>query len=165
MKNFIHLPPENPNKKNNQMKVKSLIAIIALVVAIASCGTKKDNISEKLKGAWSGSNTIEITMTDSTGNTIIQQLVAPMEIEYAADSTFTAVITINDTTHIKLGGVVGYTDTLISMTGTMATHTNMDITGVVILNDDATISLTYTGTAPDVNVSHKGIVTAVRKVK
>ncbi len=147
------------------MKVKSLIAVIALVVAIASCGTNKDNILEKLKGAWSGSNTIEITMTDSTGNTIIQQLVAPMEIEYAADSTFTAVITINDTTLIKMGGVVSYTDTLISMTGTMATHTNMDITGEVIFSDDATISLTYNGTAPDVNVSHKGFVTAVRKAK
>ena len=111
------------------MKLKNLIAVFAVGAAIASCGTKKENMAEKLAGAWSGSNTIEITMTDSTGNTIIQQLVAPMDIEYAADSTFTALITINDTTLIKMGGVVNYTDSLISMSGTMATTTTMDIAG------------------------------------
>ncbi len=147
------------------MKLKSLIAVFAVVAAIASCGTKKVNISDKLTGAWSGSNTIEITMTDSTGNTIIQQLVAPMDIEYAADSTFTAVITINDTTLIKMGGVVNYTDSLISMTGTMATTTAMDIKGEVKLNEDETIAIIYNGTTPEVNVSHKGTVTATRKAK
>jgi len=147
------------------MKLKNLIAVFAVGAAIASCGTKKENMAEKLAGAWSGSNTIEITMTDSTGNTIIQQLVAPMDIEYAADSTFTALITINDTTLIKMGGVVNYTDSLISMSGTMATTTTMDIAGEVKMNEDETIAITYKGTTPEVNVSHKGTVTATRKTK
>jgi len=147
------------------MKIKSLIAVFAMVAAIASCGTKERSLSERLSGVWSGSNTIEITMTDSTGSVVIQQLSAPVDIEYLADSTFTAVISVNDTTLIKMGGIANVTDSLATLSGSMLCKTNMDIVGEMKINADESLSFTYTGTSSEVNVVHKGTITAVRKVK
>ncbi|PKO98627.1 MAG: hypothetical protein CVU13_09345 [Bacteroidetes bacterium HGW-Bacteroidetes-8] len=167
MKNFYTFAAikSDLKKSNNIMKIKSLIAVFAIVMAVASCGTKERSLSERLSGVWSGSNTIEITMTDSVGSVVIQQLSAPIEIEYLSDSTFTAVISINDTIQIKMGGIANVTDTLATLSGSMAAKTNMDIVGEMKINADESLAFTYTGTSSEVNVIHKGTVTAVRKVK
>ncbi len=147
------------------MKFKSLIVLITVVAAVVSCATGERPVSEKLTGVWSGSNAIEITMIDSSGNTVIQELSAPIEIEYNSDSTFTAVITINDTTLVNMGGVATVVDSLVSVTGSMSCAKIFDIAGDIKLNSDGTLLFSYTGTSPEVNVVHKGSSVAVKKVR
>jgi hypothetical protein len=147
------------------MKFKSLIVLITVVAAVASCATRERSLSDKLTGVWSGSNAIEITMIDSSGNTVIQELSAPIEIEYNADSTFTAVITINDSNIVNMGGIATFNDSLVSVTGSMSCAKTYEITGDFKLNPDGTLLFSYTGTSLEVNVVHKGNTVAVKKVR
>ena len=87
------------------MKVKSFFAIAALSVALVSCGTKEAPVSEQLVGQWTGMDAITVTVLDSTGTPMTQTMEAPIELEYLADSTFTAVVKVNDSTNVALGAV------------------------------------------------------------
>jgi|GEM_PF-5644313 len=87
------------------MKLKTFFAAAAVVAALASCGPKAKPVSEQLVGQWTGLDSVKITVVDSTGNQVEQSFVAPVELDYLADSTFTAIIKVTDSTVITIGGV------------------------------------------------------------
>ncbi|PKO97312.1 MAG: hypothetical protein CVU12_00945 [Bacteroidetes bacterium HGW-Bacteroidetes-7] len=138
------------------MKFKSLFAFLALAASVVSCGKKEVAVSEKLVGNWTGTNNIAITITDSTGNTVIQELSAPIDFEYLADSTFTAVITINESITFKFGGIAEITDSLVKLTGTYTANSVMDMTGDLVYNEDKTIAINYRAQNPEANVIFNG---------
>ncbi|MDO9679563.1 MAG: hypothetical protein Q8S23_08125 [Bacteroidales bacterium] len=138
------------------MKFKSLFAFLALAATVVSCGKKEASVSENLVGNWTGTNNIEITITDSTGNTVIQEISAPIDFEYLADSTFTAVITINESITFKFGGVAQVTDSIVKMSGTYTANSLMDMTGDLVYNEDKTIAINYRAQNPEANVIISG---------
>ena len=145
------------------MKFKSLFAFLALAAAVVSCGKKEAAVSEKLVGNWTGTNNIAITITDSTGNTVIQELSAPIDFEYLADSTFTAVITINESITFKFGGIAEITDSIVKLTGTYTANSVMDMTGDLVYNEDKTIAINYRAQNPEANVIFNGNATVSPK--
>lgn len=138
------------------MKFKSLFAFLALAASVVSCGKKEATVSEKLVGNWTGTNNIAITITDSTGNTVIQELSAPIDFEYLADSTFTAVITINESITFKFGGIAEITDSIVKFTGTYTANSVMEMTGDMVYNEDKTIAINYRAQNPEANVIFNG---------
>lgn len=144
------------------MKLRHLMAVIALIVAIASCSQKKASLSEQLTGKWSGTNSVELTIVDSSGNTVIQVFDAPTEIEYLADSTFTAVVTVNENNIIKIGGEATFTDSTALLIGSLSWHNVMAITGSMKLNEEKVMNLNYITENPAEGVVHKGRVLATR---
>ncbi len=145
------------------MKFKSLLAIFAIAATIVACGKKEKSVSEKFIGNWNGTDNIEITITDSTGNTVIQMLTAPIDFEYLADSTFTASITINESITFKFGGVAEITDSIVKMSGTYTANSIMDMTGELALNEDNSLSIKYFAQNPEANVIFKGTATVTPK--
>jgi len=145
------------------MKLRHLVAIVVVIAAVASCTQKKATLSEKLTGNWSGTNTIELTMVDSTGNTVIQEISAPIEIEYLADSTFTAIVTVNETNIVKIGGSATFTDSTALISGSLSCQSVMNITGQMSINEDKSMNFTYIAENTEEGLIHRGTVVAVRK--
>lgn len=143
------------------MKLRQLISVVAIIVAVASC-TPKQTLSEQLTGTWRGTNNIELTMIDSVGNTVIQEFSAPIEIEYLADSTFTSIITINEGNIIKMGGIATFLDTTAVVTGSLSYMSIMDISGQMSINANQTLNFKYTAESPAEGLVHRGVVTATR---
>ena len=75
------------------MKYKSfLAAAVAIVLAVASCETKKQSVNEQLIGLWAGIDTIQITTYDTLGNINIETIAVPVAIEYFADTTMSGKV-------------------------------------------------------------------------
>jgi len=144
------------------MKLRHLVAIIVVIAAVASCTQKKATLSEQLTGNWSGTDTIELTMVDSTGNTVIQKFSAPIEIEYLADSTFTAIITISETNLVKMGGTATFTDSTALISGSLSCQKVMDITGEMSINEDKSMKFTYIAEDTTEGLTHRGTVVVIR---
>lgn len=146
------------------MKFRTIVASIAAFAAVVSCGKKEVSLTESLAGKWSGSNKVELTITDSLGNTVIQEFMAPINFEYLADSTFSAEIAINDSSIVKLGGIVtSVTDSAVVVAGTMSCEAATDITGEFKMNPDNSLSISYTGSFPERGLIHKGAAIVTRK--
>ncbi|MEN6619013.1 MAG: hypothetical protein ABFC28_05900 [Rikenellaceae bacterium] len=147
------------------MKLKTFFAAAAFIVALASCGPKEQPISEKLVGQWTGMDSIAVTVVDSTGNSVVQELVAPIELEYLADSTFTAVITVNDSTTITVGGVATVADPAVTFTGSMTCVQSMDLSGdMKIIAEPEALVVNFTAVNPEATVTHNGKANLTRKV-
>lgn len=144
------------------MKLRQLVAIVVAIAAIASCTQKKATLSEQLTGKWSGTDSVELTMIDSLSNTVIQEFGAPIEIEYLADSTFTAVVTISEGQVIKMGGVASFRDSVALLKGTLSGIVMMDLNGQMSLNQDATMNFKYTAENPAEGLFQRGVVIATR---
>jgi len=154
----------NKPKTFYKMKLKTIFAAAALIVALASCGPKAKPVSEQLVGQWTGMDSIAVTVVDSTGNSVVQEIVAPIELEYLADSTFTAVITINDTTSITLGGVATIAEPAVTFTGTMTCVQPMDLNGAMeIIAEPETLVVNFTAVNPEATVTHNGKAKLTRK--
>ncbi len=145
------------------MKLKTFFAAAAVVAALASCGPKAKPVSEQLVGQWTGLDSVKITVVDSTGNQVEQTFVAPIEFDYLADSTFTAVIKVTDSTVITIGGVAAVNGEAVTFTGSMACSTEtMDLTGdMVVLPESLTVNFSSVNVAATVN--HKGKAILTRK--
>ena len=165
MKNFLHLRPKNQPQfnHNNKMKLRTFIAAVAVVSAIASCNPKEVSLQEQMTGNWSGIDSIEITVNDTLGNTVIQSINAPIEFEYLADSTFTAKIAVTDTIILNIGGVATVSDSLVTFSGKLDCHSVMDITGTLELNADKSLVFSYMGQNADALTRHKGKAVLTRK--
>ncbi len=147
------------------MKLRSLIAVVIIIAAAASCSQKKTSLSDQLNGQWNGTNYMEITMIDSTGNTVIQELNAPIKFEYLADSTFTAVVTITDEVSMNIGGIVSFVNSSATIKGSLNLQSVMDITGEIGINEDNTLFMKYSGENTTGGLFHKGSITATRLVE
>lgn len=147
------------------MKFKSLLAFFALAATVVSCGTKEASLSKKFEGNWTGTNNLEITITDSTGSTVSQEISSPIDFEYLADSTFTAVIPITESIIFKLGGVAEVTDSIVKITGTLTANSVLEMTGELTYNEDKSLGITFTAQNPDANIIHKGRATVNQKVQ
>lgn len=144
------------------MKLRHLTLFLVVLIAIASCMCEKPTLSDKLAGKWGGENSIEITMINGKGNTVIQELVAPIEIEYLADSTFTAVIAISDYNKIKVGGNATFTDSTALLSGSLSTQVVLDFNGIMSLNEDGTLNLNYSAENSREGLFYKGETVANR---
>ncbi|MFA6769831.1 MAG: hypothetical protein WCR71_01500 [Bacteroidales bacterium] len=146
------------------MKLRQLITAIAIIAVVASCTSKKD-LSNKLVGKWSGNDSIELTMIDSAGNTVIQEFIAPIEIEYLADSTFTAVITVTENKIVKIGGVATFADSTAMLTGSLSCQIMLNLTGQMSLNEDEILSFKYRAENSSEGLFHNGVAVATRVKK
>ncbi|OJV21513.1 MAG: hypothetical protein BGO30_02105 [Bacteroidetes bacterium 41-46] len=147
------------------MKVKSFFALAALSVALVSCGTKEVPVSEQLVGQWTGMDAITVTVLDSTGAPVTQTMEAPVEFEYLADSTFTAIVMVNDSTNVTLGAVATVADALVNFTGTMNCAQTLEVSGNIVLQGADTLVINYTGVNTEAGITHEGKALVVRKAK
>ncbi len=147
------------------MKLRTFLFSLTLIVAVASCADRVVNRSKKFAGEWYGSNRIENEITNPSGGSVIQELEASFEVEFALDSTFTAKIILGEDSVIKMGCTLDFSNSEIGFKGTTAGKTPLDIVGKMVENPDNTITMTYSGTAPEENFTHKGEVTISRKEK
>jgi hypothetical protein len=147
------------------MKVKSFFALAALSVALVSCGTKEAPVSEQLVGEWTGMDAITVTVLDSTGTPATQMMEAPIEIQYLSDSTFTAVVMVNDSTNVTLGAVATVADALVNFAGTMNCAKTLEVSGNITLQGADTLVINYTGVNTEAGLTHEGKAVVVRKAK
>jgi opacity protein-like surface antigen len=146
------------------MKLKTFFAVAASVVALASCGQKAKPVSEQLVGQWTGTDSISITVVDSTGNQVAQEFVAPIDFEYFADSTFTGVIKINDSTSINVGGVATIAEDVVTFTGSMQGVEPMDLSGTMTyVADPEGLKVTFTAVNAAANTTHSAKANLTRK--
>lgn len=124
------------------MKLKSIFAAAALSVALISCGPKVQPLSEQLVGQWTGVDSVTLTVKDSLGVDSTTAFTLPIEFSYFEDSTFTAVLKVNDTTSVSFGGVVAVSDSSATFTTNVACGaTTFQVEGsLAVANDVLTIS-------------------------
>lgn len=164
LKIFLHLRPKDIPKTIIKMKLKTIFAVAASVVALASCGQKVKPVSEQLVGQWTGTDSITVTVVDSTGNQVAQELVAPIDLEYFADSTFTAAIKVNDSTTINVGGVATIAEDVVTFTGSMQCVEPMDLNGsMTFVVEPEALNVTFTAVNAAANTTHSGKANLTRK--
>lgn len=145
------------------MKVKSILAVAAMSVALVSCGTKEAPVSEQLVGQWTGVDSITVTVLDSLGTPTTTTIAAPIELEYIADSTFTAIVMVNDSTNVTLGGIATIADAAVNFTGSMTCAQTLEVTGNMTLAGADTLYVNYTGVNAEARMTHEGKAMIVRK--
>lgn len=156
---------KNKPKTFYRMKLKTFFAAAAFIVAITSCGPKEQPIATQLVGQWTGMDSIAITVVDSTGNSVVQELVAPIDLEYLADSTFTATIRINDSTVISVGGVATIAEAAVTFTGSMTCTQPMDLSGdMSIVAEPETLIVNLKGVNAEATATSIGKARLTRKV-
>lgn len=148
-------------KIGNKMKIRQLIVVAVVIAAVVSCTAKK-TLSEQLIGKWSGIDTIQLTMIDSLGNTVVQEFTAPIEIECMEDSTFTASVTINEGSFARMGGIIAFSDSTALFTGTLSCKVMMDLNGGMAINEDKTMTFKYAAENPAEGLVQRGVVSAIR---
>lgn len=153
----------NKPKTFYKMKVKSILAVAALSVALVSCGTKEAPVSEQLVGQWTGVDSITVTVLDSLGTPTTTTIAAPIELEYIADSTFTAIVMVNDSTNVTLGGIATIADAAVNFTGSMTCAQTLEVTGNMTLAGADTLYVNYTGVNAEARMTHEGKAMVVRK--
>jgi hypothetical protein len=148
-------------KTINKMKLKTFFAVAAVTVALVSCGPKAKPVSEQLVGQWTGLDSVKITVVDSTGNQVEQTFVAPIELEYLADSTFSAVIKVTDSTVITVNCAAAVTEEAVTFTGSMACSTEtMNLNGDMLVTPESlTVNFNAVNVASTVTHTGKAILT------
>jgi hypothetical protein len=145
------------------MKVQTILAAAAISVALISCGTKEKPVSEQLVGQWTGVDSITVTVLDSLGTPTTQTIAAPIDLEYIADSTFTAVVKVNDSTNVTLGGIATIAEAAVNFTGSMTCDQTLEVTGNMTLAGADTLYVNYTGVNAEARITHEGKAMIVRK--
>ncbi len=146
------------------MKLKSVFAAAAFCVALCSCGPKEQPLSEQLVGQWTGMDSIIVTAADSTGAPVVSNFVLPIGLEYLSDSTFTAVITVNDSTSIKVEGIANVQEAQVNFAGTMACpERTMDLSGSMSFAGVDTLTVLFNASNAEQVVSHSGKAILIRK--
>ena len=146
------------------MKLKSIFAAAAFCVALSSCGPKEKPLAEQLVGQWTGMDSITVTTVDSTGTPTTTTMVCLIELEYLADSTFTAVIAINDSTKVDVKGDVIVNETAVNFTGSLVcADKTLDLNGALNLQGADTLKVQLTGVKAEKGINHDGKATLTRK--
>ena len=147
------------------MKLKTIFAAAALSVALISCGPKQQPLSEQLVGQWTGNDSITLTVKDSAGVDSTTSMTLPIELNYSgADSTFSAVLTVNDTTSVNFTGVVTFADSVANFTSDnfVCGGTTFNLSGTMKVANDV-LQVVYNGVAD--GKTRDGKATLTRKVE
>ncbi len=165
MKFFLHLRPKYQlNLKHlYKMKLKSIFAAAALSVALISCGPKAKPLSEQLVGQWTGVDSVQLTVKDSLGVDSTTNFTLPIEFNYFEDSTFTAVLKVNDSTSVSFGGVATVKDSSATFTTSVACGTmTFAVEGTLSIANDV-LTVNCNGVAE--GATRVGKATLTRKVE
>ncbi|MBR5856957.1 MAG: hypothetical protein IKY70_06770 [Bacteroidales bacterium] len=141
------------------MKYKSfLAAALVIVIAAASCGTKKQSVNEQLIGVWAGIDTIQIVTYDTLGNLNIETIAVPVAIEYFADTTMNGKVKYNDSTMANIDAVVLVGEPYISYTGVMNVNdAKQHINGELFYQENPeSLTMEFFSKDPATGAEHRG---------
>ncbi|MBR7157008.1 MAG: hypothetical protein IKD16_01275 [Bacteroidales bacterium] len=141
------------------MKYRSfLAAAVVVLLAVASCGTRKQSVNEQLIGLWAGIDTIQITTFDTLGNINIETIEVPVAIEYYADTTMSAKVKYNDSTMANIDAVVLIGEPYVSYTGVMNVNdAKQHISGELFYQENPeTLTMEFFSKDPVTGAEHKG---------
>ncbi len=150
------------------MKYKSLLAaVVTVIIAVTSCGTKQKNINEQLVGLWSGVDTIQIAAMDTLGNISVETIMVPVVVEYFADTTINGKVHYNDSTAAEIDAVVFVGDPYISYSGVMAINDKQqNVRGELFYNENPeSLTMEFFSQDPETGAQHSGKGVLTRKTK
>ena len=113
------------------MRQKLIIIFASILMVVVSCrDNKKNEVSEKIVGLWSGIDSIVVVVTDSLGFALVERVALPIEVEVFKDSTFYGRVHYNDSTIIELGALLLIEDSsILSMGSIKIDGVQMDLDG------------------------------------
>lgn len=148
------------------MKTKSFLWI-ALVAAfsIASCGTGRKTVMEKLVGVWTGIDTIQIATMDTLGNITIETIAVPVAVEYFADTTMSGKVAYNDSTTAHISAVVIVGEPYISYSGIMEINdSKQNLNGELVYNETPeSLTMEFFSKNPVTGQEHTGKALLTKK--
>ncbi len=135
-----------------------LAAALIVIIAVASCETKKQSVNEQLIGLWAGIDTIQIVTYDTLGNLNIETIAVPVAIEYFADTTMSGKVKYNDSTMANIDAVVLVGDPDISYTGVMNVNdTKQHINGELFYQENPeSLTMEFLSKDPVTGAEHRG---------
>ncbi len=135
-----------------------LAAALIVIIAVASCETKKQSVNEQLIGLWAGIDTIQIVTYDTLGNLNIETIAVPVAIEYFADTTMSGKVKYNDSTMANIDAVVLVGDPYISYTGVMNVNdTKQHINGELFYQENPeSLTMEFLSKDPVTGAEHRG---------
>ena len=135
-----------------------LAAALIVIIAVASCETKKQSVNEQLIGLWAGIDTIQIVTYDTLGNLNIETIAVPVAIEYFADTTMSGKVKYNDSTIANIDAVVLVGDPYISYTGVMNVNdTKQHINGELFYQENPeSLTMEFLSKDPVTGAEHRG---------
>ena len=135
-----------------------LAAALIVIIAVASCETKKQSVNEQLIGLWAGIDTIQIVTYDTLGNLNIETNAVPVAIEYFADTTMSGKVKYNDSTMANIDAVVLVGDPYISYTGVMNVNdTKQHINGELFYQENPeSLTMEFLSKDPVTGAEHRG---------
>lgn len=141
------------------MKNKIIWAVaIMVIIATASCKTKKADINQQLIGLWAGIDTIQITAIDTAGAINIETIAVPVVIEYFADTTMSGKVHYNDSTAANIQAVVLVGEPYISYSGVMDVNDKKhQLQGELFYQEDPeSLTMEFIAKDPATGTEHKG---------
>lgn len=150
------------------MKYKSfLAAAVIMIIAVASCGTKKNSVAEQLVGVWAGIDTIQIATIDTSGAVNIETIAVPVAIEYFTDTTMSGKVNYNDTTTAEINAVVLVGEPYISYSGVMDINdAKQHIQGELFYQENPeSLTMEFFSKDPATGVEHTGKAVLSRQTK
>lgn len=150
------------------MRYKSfLAAAVIVIIAVASCGTKKNNVAQQLIGVWAGIDSIQIATIDTTGSVSIETIAVPVAIEYFADTTMKGKVNYNDSTVANITAVVLVGDPYISYSGVMDINdAKQDIKGELFYQENPeSLTMEFFSKNPQTGAEHNGKAVLSRQTK
>ncbi len=150
------------------MKYKSfLAAAVIMIIAVASCGTKKNSVAEQLVGVWAGIDTIQIATIDTSGAVNIETIAVPVAIEYFADTTMSGKVNYNDTTTAEINAVVLVGEPYISYSGVMDINdAKQHIQGELFYQENPeSLTMEFFSKDPATGAEHTGKAVLSRQTK
>lgn len=135
-----------------------LAAALIVIIAVASCETKKQSVNEQLIGLWAGIDTIQIVTYDTLGNLNIETIAVPVAVEYFADTTMSGKVKYNDSTMANIDAVVLVGDPYISYTGVMNVNdTKQHIKGELFYQENPeSLTMEFLSKDPVTGAEHRG---------
>ena len=135
-----------------------LAAALIVIIAVASCGTKKQSVNEQLIGLWAGIDTVQIVTYDTLGNINIETIAVPVAIEYFADTTMNGKVKYNDSTMANIDAVVLVGDPYISYSGVMNVNdVQQNISGELFYQENPeSLTMEFFSKDPATGTEHKG---------
>ncbi len=149
------------------MKYRTFFAAaIIMVIAVASCGTKKDT-HQQLIGLWAGIDTIQITSIDTSGSITVETIAVPVAIEYFADTTMNGKVKYNDSTMADIEAVVLVGDPYVSYSGVMNINdTKQQIQGELFYQENPqSLTMEFFSKDPVTGTEHKGSGVLTKQTK
>lgn len=143
-----------------------LAAALIVIIAVASCGTKKQSVNEQLIGLWAGIDTVQIVTYDTLGNINIETIAVPVAIEYFADTTMNGKVKYNDSTMANIDAVVLVGDPYISYSGVMNVNdVQQNISGELFYQENPeSLTMEFFSKNPATGAEHRGKGTLKKQI-